>query len=96
MIHHIVMWKLETKAKTETIVAFKQAIEALSDLSDDIIHLEVVTTVLDSSNMDMMLVSVFKHKEALTMYQNHPKHIAAAALLQGKVSLRSCVDYEGA
>lgn len=100
MIQHLVMWKFKEELtpfeKEELALEFKCNMENLGPIIDGILKMEVKVKVLDSSNMDIVLVSAFASAEALKQYQDHPKHKEATQCLKKMVSLRSCVDYEGA
>ena len=97
MIRHVVMWKLKDDLtafeREQLMLEFKLNMSTLGPIVDGIIHIEVIVDILDSSNMDMILVSEFESKEALNQYQDHPKHKDATKCLQGMASIRSCVDY---
>lgn len=97
MICHIVMWKLKSDLtpfeKKQLMLEFQQAMHNLGPIVDGILKVEVIINDMDSSNMDMMLLSEFVSEEALQQYQEHPKHQDATHCLREMVSLRSCVDY---
>lgn len=98
MIKHVVMWKLDEKftevEKKEIAETFKSNLEALSDLMDGVLKIEVVITPLVSSNVDIMLDSEFDKQTTLDAYQQHPEHVKVASYLKGKVVSRNCMDYE--
>lgn len=98
MIKHVVMWKLDEKfsedEKKEIAETFKSNLEALSDLMDGVLKIEVVITPLASSNVDIMLDSEFDKQITLDAYQQHPEHVKVASYLKGKVVSRNCMDYE--
>jgi hypothetical protein len=100
MIKHIVMWKLkdfaEGAGREENARRMKEAIEALKDSIEQIIHLEVGLN-FNSSQVayDVALYSEFASKEDLQIYQQHPDHLRIANSLTRKVTLdRKIVDYE--
>ena len=94
---HIVMWKLKDSLtdfeKQQLMLEFKHNMKDIQDILEGIIKLEVIINELESSNMDMMLISEFKNQEVLEQYQKHPKHIAASNCLSNMVDIRSCIDY---
>ncbi|NBK96776.1 MAG: Dabb family protein [Erysipelotrichia bacterium] len=98
MVRHVVMWKLDDKFTIDEkkIIAetFKSNLEALRNLMEGVMRIEVVSTPLASSNVDIMLVSEFDKQTTLDAYQVHPKHVEVASYLKGKVVSRNCMDYE--
>lgn len=99
MIKHIVMWKLKEEAlgnsKKENALLIKDKLEALRGQIPEILDLEVGIDFLESEqSYDIVLVSTFASKEALDIYQKHPKHVEVGAFV-GEVRLtRTVVDYE--
>lgn len=99
MIKHIVMWKLKEealgKSKKENALLIKDKLEALRGQIPEILDLEVGIDFLESEqSYDIVLVSTFASKEALDIYQKHPKHVEVGAFV-GEVRLaRTVVDYE--
>ena len=98
MIRHIVMWKIKEDLtpfeKKQLMLEFRQNMHDISDILPGIHKIEVIINELDSSNMDMMLISEFETKAVLDEYQQHPKHKSATKCLSNMVEIRSCVDYE--
>lgn len=98
MVKHIVMWKLDEKysnaEKQKVAETFKSDLEALNDLMDGVIKINVIIQPLTSSNVDIMLESEFDNKYVLDAYQAHSKHMKVASYLKGKVVSRNCMDYE--
>ena len=97
MTKHIILWTLKsdfTDAEKSALKAqAKQKLEALAGRIDGLLHIEVITGALASSNADMMLYSEFTGESALADYQTHPEHVAAAAFVRSIVSKRVCMDY---
>lgn len=97
MVRHIVMWKLDDSfsqtEKEEIKNTFKQRLENIANIMDGVLKIEVVINPLDSSNMDMMLVSEFISNDVLKAYQIHPKHVEVSSYLKGKTISRNCMDY---
>ena len=98
MIRHIVMWKIKKDIppfeKQQLMLTFKHNMNNLNEMVSGIKKLEVIINELDSSNMDMMLISEFETKAVLVEYQQHPKHKAASKCLVNMIDTRSCIDYE--
>ncbi len=92
------MWKLDEalspQEKQEVKTTFKTKLEALHDLMEGVIKVEVIIEPTPSSNMDMMLDSAFASQEVLDAYQVHPRHIEVSTYLKGKAVVRSCMDYK--
>ncbi|MDF9824798.1 heme-degrading monooxygenase HmoA [Breznakia sp. PF5-3] len=97
MIRHVVMWKLKEDLtpfeREQLMLEFKLNMSNLGPIVEGIVKIEVIVDILDSSNMDMLLISEFESKDALNQYQNHPKHKDATKCLKGMAKIRSCVDY---
>lgn len=98
MVKHIVMWKLDEKysnvEKQKIAETFKRDLEALNDLMDGVIKINVIAQPLTSSNVDIMLESEFDDQYVLDAYQAHPEHMKVASYLKEKVVSRNCMDYE--
>ena len=106
MVKHIILWKLKEEYSREQAdeikLGIKEGLEGLGIFNGDIgeidpglVDIRVYTEGLASSNMDLMLDSVFENEEALKNYATHPAHVAVA---DGKVRphtvIRSCMDFE--
>ena len=98
MIKHVVMWKIDEsyspQQKEEIMQTFKTKLEALRELMEGVVQIDVIITPTPSSNVDMMLDSTFASQAILDAYQVHPKHVEVSGYLKGKVVARSCMDYE--
>lgn len=99
MIKHIVMWKLKEEAlgnsKKENALLIKDKLEALRGQIPEILDLEVGIDFLESEqSYDIVLVSTFASKEALDIYQKHPKHVEVGAFVGEVRFARTVVDYE--
>ena len=58
-------------------------------------EIKVQTACLDSSNVDVMLYSVFESAEALKGYSVHPAHVEVAdTKVRPFTATRSCIDFE--
>ena len=98
MIRHIVLFKLKRlesfKAKMEIMQRFKSALEALKDIIPELKSIEVGINVNSAEDYDVALVTVFDNMHDLSVYANHPEHLAAAAIIKDVKEGRACVDYE--
>lgn len=99
MIKHIVMWKLvdsfEGDNKNTIALKIKEILEALKYSIPQIQKIEVGINFNGSdAAYDVCLYSVFKNKDDLDIYQNHPEHLKAGAYI-GKVRTQRVVcDYQ--
>lgn len=95
MVKHIILWKLKDDCNTSEIKKnIKENLEALVGKIDGLIELKVQTECLDSSNVDVMLYSVFENKEALNNYAIHPQHVYVAdKYVRPFTENRSCIDF---
>jgi hypothetical protein len=99
MIKHIVMWRLfeqaEGNSKADNAIKIKEILEGLNGKIPGLLHLEVG---IDFSNTDasgdVVLYSELESKEALSVYQQHPEHVAAAKFIGAVCKERQLVDYE--
>jgi len=72
----------------------KRELEALTGCISEIIELSVHVNELSTSNMDIMLDSLFANEEALAAYKIHPEHKKAAAFIETVLNNRACFDYQ--
>ena len=96
MVKHIILWKLKDEFNTLQVKQdIKQGLEGLMGEIPGLVEIKVQIDKLASSNVDVMLYSVFENEDALKGYAVHPKHVAVA---DGKVrpftEIRSCIDFE--
>lgn len=99
MIKHIVSFRfidsLTSEEKSTILKDFKARVEVLKDIIEGIHHLEVVTNLLDTSNVDIAIDSLYESAEALHQYQIHPAHQAVIEDFGAKYFKdRTCIDYE--
>ncbi len=98
MVKHIILWKLKDfteNERTDIMQGAKTALEALNGKIPGLISISLRTKCLDSSNSDMMLVSVFEDEESLKNYQTHPLHTAAAdTYVRPFTAERLCMDFK--
>jgi len=97
MLKHMIIWNLKADLSVDEKETAKQKIknelEALIDISDDVLEIKVVINTLDTSTGDIMLDSSFKDKKALEFYASHPEHVEAAVFIKSVVASRHCIDY---
>lgn len=99
MVKHIILWTLKEELSAEEKAAVKAGIksglEGLAGRIPGLLEIKVYTEGLPSSNVDLMLDSVFVDEAALKGYAVHPEHVAVA---DGKVrpytAVRNCMDFE--
>lgn len=96
MVKHIILWKLKDEANTDEVKAgIKQGLEGLMGKIPGLTEIKVQTIYLDTSNVDVMLYSVFESAEALKGYSVHPAHVEVAnTKVRPFTATRSCIDFE--
>ena len=96
MVKHIILWKLKDEANTDEVKAgIKQGLEGLMGKIPGLTEIKVQTIYLDTSNVDVMLYSVFESAEALKGYSLHPAHVEVAnTKVRPFTATRSCIDFE--
>ena len=97
MVKHIVFWKLKEQAdgrsKAENAQLIKDKLEALKGQIDGLVNIEVGINFVEG-NYDVALYSEVVSREALDIYQNHPKHQAILPFVRSVVEDRKAVDYK--
>ena len=96
MVKHIILWKLKDEYNNDTVKQdIKSGLEGLMGKIPGLIEIKVETKVLDSSNVDVMLYSVFENAKALSGYAVHPEHVLVAdTKVRPFTETRSCIDFE--
>ena len=99
MVKHIVFWTLkgsaEGRSKEENALEVKRRLEALNGKIPGLISLEVgVDISRTEASADAALFSVFEDREALSVYRNHPEHLAIREFVGRVRNQRYVVDYE--
>ncbi|WP_027702044.1 Dabb family protein [Metaclostridioides mangenotii] len=96
MVRHVVFWnydeKISNDERIESSKKIKSDLEALGSVVDGVVSIEVSIDALDSSNVDIMLYSLFESKEALINYQNHPEHKKVGEFVKVLMCSRKCFD----
>ena len=95
MVKHIILWKLKDDANTpEVKQGIKAGLEGLMGVVPGLLEIKVETEVLASSNVDVMLYSVFTDEDALKGYAVHPAHVEVAnTKVRPYTAVRSCIDF---
>lgn len=98
MITHVVLFKLKPvslQEKAEILKELKIKLEALNDVIDELVSIEVgINHPLFSGNCDLALIARFDSIENLDIYQNHPEHRKVLARIREVIETRSAVDFE--
>lgn len=94
MIVHNVTFRLEGEDTHSLALRFKEAIEKLPSLIEELDSIEVH---IDDSNIagnwTLYLRARCADYAALAAYAGHPEHLACVAIIKSAVAARACVDY---
>lgn len=95
MVKHIVEFKFTGNAEERLSLAreFKAALEALPAEIDCLQTMEVGINENPAESWDLVLTAIVGNLEEVEVYAKHPAHVAAAAIVKGRVEARACVDY---
>ena len=97
MLRHIVMWKykegLADRENKENAIKIKTELESLKQSINEIVELKVHINELTSSNMDIVLDSVFENEETMAAYKIHPEHMKLAEFIGTVLQDRTVIDY---
>lgn len=99
MVKHVILWQLKDEfsqaEKTAIKEGIKEGLESLAGKIPGLVSIQVNMNGLESSNVDVMLDSVFESEEALQAYAVHPEHVKVAdEKVRPFTKTRSCLDYE--
>lgn len=96
MVKHIILWKLKDEYNNEEVKnGIKEGLEGLAGKIPGLLEIKVYTERLESSNVDVMLWSVFESQEALKDYSVHPEHVKVAdTKVRPFTQTRACFDCE--
>ena len=98
MIRHVVMWSYKgtlTDAENESNARkVKHELEALTRSIREIVELSVHINEFSTSNMDIMLDSLFESEDTLAAYKIHPEHQRVATFIETVLHNRVCLDYQ--
>ena len=94
MIKHIVFFKLEDNSK-ESKRRVQDMLLLLKSEIEEIQHIEVGLNFNNSDRAyDIALITDFKSKDDLSIYQKHPKHQTVVDYLKKTNVVSKVVDYE--
>jgi hypothetical protein len=71
----------------------KHKLEALTEKIKEVVELNVHINELSTSNIDIMLDSLFESEDTLAAYKVHPGHQRVAAFIETVLQNRVCLDY---
>ena len=99
MVVHIVMWRLQESALDQDKAAnarlIRDKLEALRGRIPGLRRIEVgIDCSASPASADIVLVTEFDSRAALTAYQSHPEHKAVVDYVTRVVCERRVVDYE--
>jgi len=97
MLRHIVMWNykegfsdIENQNNANKV---KIQLEALKSTIPEIIEMKVHINTISSSNMDIILDSLFESETTMAAYKIHPEHIKVSELITSVLKNRTVFDY---
>ncbi len=95
MVKHIILWKLKEEFNNEEVkTGIKEGLESLLGIIPGLVEIKVQTETLPTSNVDVMLYSVFENENALKEYAVHPSHVKVAdTKVRPYTQTRSCIDF---
>jgi len=97
MVTHIVFWnykeELSADQRTKAFQEMKDALISLKGKIDGLQHIELGANFTEGG-CDLALYTQLESKEALSAYQVHPDHVAAASVVMQYVQDRKVVDFE--
>lgn len=95
MVKHIILWKLKEEFNNEEVKSgIKEGLEGLLGVIPGLLEIKVQVDKLKTSNVDVLLYSVFENEEALSLYASHPEHVKVAdTKVRPYTESRSCMDF---
>jgi len=99
MVKHLVFWNLKEEAfgnnKATNALLIKKKLEALNGQIEGLIKLEVgIDFMRQEGSYDLALYAEFETKNALSFYQDHPKHKEVQQFVKVVRTERCSVDFE--
>ena len=96
MVKHIILWKLRDEFNnSEVKKGIKDGLEGLLGEIWGLLEIKVYTEKLTSSNVDVMLYSVFEDEASLKGYSTNEKHVYVADnFVRPYTESRACFDCE--
>jgi len=96
MLIHMVCWKYNDDSTDEMREAHRDRLRALPSMIDNIVSFQVGADILHlERSFDSGLVAVFRDREALDRYTDHPEHQKVAALGREMSERVVSVDFMG-
>jgi len=80
----------ENKQNAEKV---KYELESLKELIDEIIEIKVQINTLSTSNMDIILDSLFENEKSMAAYKIHPAHMRLVEFIPSVLKNRTVFDY---
>lgn len=97
LVRHIVIWRFKegfsSGENRENAQRVKRELENLKSVIPGIVEIGVHIDPLSSSNMNIVLNSVFENEAALETYRTHPAHVEAGKFVRAVTQDRACIDY---
>lgn len=95
MVKHIILWKLKEEFNNDEVKSgIKEGLEGLLGVIPGLLEIKVQVDKLKTSNVDVLLYSVFENEEALSLYASHPEHVKVAdTKVRPYTESRSCMDF---
>lgn len=96
MVKHIVSFQLNgtPEERLDAARRFKDALLALPQQISVLRSMEVGLNENPAEQWDVVLTAVVPTMADVSVYANHPAHLAAAAIIAPLKAARACVDYE--
>ena len=96
MVKHIILWKLKDEFNNNEVKkGIKDGLEGLLGEISGLLEIKVYTEKLTSSNVDVMLYSVFEDEASLKGYSTNEKHVYVADnFARPYTESRACFDCE--
>ena|SRR5664279_5666606 len=95
MLKHVVIWKVREPAqRAANVAAIRHALEGLRGRIPGLLAIEVGADIgYDNSGQDVVLYAEFADRAALDVYQDHPLHLDAKAVIGPLLTNRVAVDW---
>jgi len=91
------MWRykdgLTDSENHENAEKVKSILESLKDSIKEIIEIKVYINTITTSNIDIMLDSLFEDEESMAAYKIHPEHLKVVDFIGSVLQDRVVFDY---
>ncbi len=94
MIHHVVLLRFDENIEAERIAEFTAALRALPAAIPELRSYAVGTGMHDG-NWDFGIAAAFDSVDDWKVYDTHPAHDAARAIVAGRFVDRSAAQFSG-